>query len=209
MKKLVVTAALLVAAVSSYARPESFDVYNIRITLKTTKANAGIEDINYRTVTTKKYRAMYILSTGDRFDVSYNTILLGFDGVLFEDTISWNNVVRIGKNNTEIEADGYVEGNDASIYMQGFGRYDQMNNRVSSLNGSVIAYLPPPMVDGDYVFGYDLSEPGSVEEGSTIGVGSFSLLYSPLASSKLLVGGEVADAYISAFLRVELMQNPE
>jgi len=124
MKKLVVTAALLVAAVSSYARPESFDVYNIRITLKTTKANAGIEDINYRTVTTKKYRAMYILSTGDRFDVSYNTILLGFDGVLFEDTISWNNVVRIGKNNTEIEADGYVEGNDASIYMQGFGRYD-------------------------------------------------------------------------------------
>jgi hypothetical protein len=196
MRKLVITAALLVAAASSYAGtaviPNS-DVYSVSISMKTTKANIGqFEGLNYRTVTSKSYNGFYIVDTydnGGRFDDDEgdNEMLLGYEGQALWTEVRWNDVVRIGKNNAEIEASGAIfeGGAGVTVFLRGFGTYDVKNNRVSSLNGSINAFLPPPQLfDVVYVFGYDLSDTDIVVPGTTIGFGTFSVKYSLEASKK-------------------------
>jgi hypothetical protein len=211
MKKLVVTAALLVAAASSYAgtspAPEiTEDVYSVVINMKTTKPNVTYingQEFVYRSVTSTTLNGFYCVDIGERFDDG-NGIMLGYNGEPFgTDESIWNNVVRIGKNNAEIEADGAIWGGDVTIFMRGFGTYDVKNNRVSSLTGSINAFLPSPELNGNNVYGYDLSEPYRPDGSeSTIAFGTFSIKYSLEASKKeALLYTEQGQAAFEWFLR--------
>jgi hypothetical protein len=110
--------------------------------------------------------------------------------MLLDEHVDWNDVVRIGKNNAEIEASGAIFDFPVMVFLRGFGTYDVKNYRVSSLNGSINAFLPPPVLFGllsEPVFGRDLSDPlDHIEDdpGTTIGFGTFSVKYNLEASKK-------------------------
>jgi hypothetical protein len=193
MNKLVITAALLVAAASSYAQERPMqDVYSVVISMKTTKPNVAYvngQEFVYRSVISKTINGFYHVDPYAGFDDS-NYIELGYNGELLDGGVMWNNVVRIGKNNAEIEADGVIPGGNMIVFLRGFGTYDVKNQRVSSLNGSINAFLESPELNGNYVFGRDLSEPylADTESESTIAFGTFSVKYSLEASKKDAAG---------------------
>jgi hypothetical protein len=203
MNKLVITASLLVAVASSYAAEPLIleeDVYSVVINMKTTKPNvtyiSGNEFV-YRSVTSKTLNGFMCLPAGAPLD-EVNAIIIGYNGEPLMSSDIWNSVVRIGKNNDGIEADGAIWGGDVAIFMRGFGTYDIKNNRVSSIEGSINAFLPAPELNGEPVFGYVLDAPFIVpyivvpdtndnyitEQPATIAFGTFSIKYSLEASKK-------------------------
>ncbi len=214
MNKLAITAAFLMAAASSYAVAQETTelnkhVYSVKMSFKTTKANVSQNGVfTYRTITSKTINGFYCVPIGNRFDDGEG-IILGYDGYPLESYVGWNNVVRIGKNNTEIEADAEVHSGDVMLNLMAFGAYDVKNERVSSLNGTVIATLPAPELDGYPVRGYDLTDPDQVptdedmDEGAdatTIAFGTISVKYSLEASKKeyAMDNAETEEEYVAA-----------
>ncbi len=207
MNKLAITAAFLMAAASSYAVTEEVpkiteNVYSVVINMKTTKANVASDGFVYRSVANQTIRGFFCVDIGYDFDDvnDNNGIIIGYKGQpQVEMGNIWESVVRIGKNNTEIEAYGAIGGGDAEIMMMGFGQYDVLNERVSSLNGSVIATLEAPELNFNPVYGYDLTELYPVEDEvpTTIAFGTFSVKYSLEASKRAAAFWAMEeDAYI-------------
>ena len=222
MKKLVVMAAALVAAAGSYAQCEPgtppveadcSQVYNVSISLKTTAAKSGSIDIGtdcapgstslcYRVISSKSYKGYY-WNCSCGCDEFANNVLDLFetkskDLVVYNGTIDWESLVRIGKKNTEIEAAGTI---DDSIFFMGFGKYDVKNARVSSISGNVQAFLVAPSCTVDCAPGstsvaYDICTLAPVSIG-TIGYGSFSLKYNSSISKKLAAStGDYMDSLL-------------
>jgi hypothetical protein len=229
MKKLVVMAAALVAAASSYAQcapgpdpvpvGDCAQVYTISITLKTTVAKAGSLDIDngacapggvtgvcYRVISSKTFKGYYWNCECGCAEFANNVLDLYNSKTdlpeVIEDTITWDTLQLIGKKNAELEAAFEIEGITADMYLMGFGKFDTKNNRISSINGNVQAFLTPPYCTAECTPGslapaYDicskLLRPGLDE---TIGYGDFSLKYDSSKSKKLATNAD----YIASLL---------
>jgi len=222
MKKLVVMAAALVAAAGSYAQCEPGEppvdadcaqVYNVSFSLKTTVAKSGSIDIGdecspastslcYRVISSKSYKGYYWNCECGCETFANNVLDLwetkSKDIVVYNGTIDWESLVRIGKKNTDIEAAGTI---DDSIYFMGFGKYDVKNARVSSISGNVQAFLVAPSctvacAPGAISVAYDLCTLDPVSIG-TIGYGSFSVKYNSSISKKLAAStGDYMDSLL-------------
>ncbi len=226
MKKLVVMAAALVAAASSYAQcepgPDPVDadcaqVYNVSMTLKTTAAKSGAIDIGtecapgstsicYRVISSKSYKGYY-WNCSCECDAFEGNILDLFDKktdemVVIGETVTWDILGRIGKKNTDIEAYGTIAD---SIYIMGFGKWDAKNGRVSSISGNVQAELLAPVcvvacAPGGVALPYDLCIPNTQLLVGTIGYGSFSIKYNSSASKKLAANADYIDSLLPSVL---------
>lgn len=226
MKKLVAMAAAMFAAASSYAQCEPIPtvtndcamVYNVEISVKTTASKAGSiatgsvcepgsTGVCYRVISSKSFKGYYYGCECDCESFEANTLDL-FDkktGAAIVDggTITWDMIYRIGKSKTDVEASFSFDGDSDNVEFaaMGFGKYDAKNARVSSINGSVLAYLDTPIC-GDECGSipstpFDLCDPTTaVVEAQTIAFGTFSIKYNSSASKKYVVDGD----YINSLL---------
>ncbi len=219
MKKLVVMAAVLVAAASSYAEcapvetPEEGNcaqVYTVAISVKTTAPKTGSIDIGsecapgstsvcYRVISSKSFKGYYWTCDCGCDFFQYLKLDL-FDKkteqmIVEEGSIEWDLVGRIGKKNTDVEASfsfigGTTNAPTAEFFGQGFGKFDEKNNRVSSISGSILGTLAAPYCSADcapglgFAMPYDLCDLTKLDV-DTIAYGTFSIKYNSSASKKL------------------------
>jgi hypothetical protein len=223
MNKLVMMAVALVAAASSYAQCTPGEdpvvgpcaqVYTVEMTLKTTTAKSGSVEtgdactpgstsVCYRVISSKSYKGYYYNCTCGCDEFVNNTLDVynkkTDEMLVTAGTIDWDILGRIGKKNAEVEASGDVDG---IIYLQGFGKYDSKNDRISSISGNVQTwYLAAPACTVDCAPGAtaypgDLCDPSIPLSVGTIGYGSFSIKYNSSASKKYAAD----DTYIASML---------
>lgn len=219
MKKLVVMAAVLVAAASTYAQCQPEDpvhtycaqAYNVSMSLKTTAGKSGTTKVQcadpdvacYRVQAKRTLKGYYFVCEcgcdEQNKHTFENNLLYLWDsktkeGLVINELIDWGALGRIGKKNTEVEAEGEVEGVQHTFYLMGFGKYDAKNDRISSLSGSVQTWFDTPQCEfrcdpSVDALPYDLCTLVEIDAEYTIAYGTFSMKYSSSLSKKLVKQG--------------------
>ncbi len=216
MKKLMMFAAAMTIVGGAYASCGEVPqgncalVYDLKISLKTTKANEGdsttipcgeiIGAVCYRTVGSVTWNGFLSACACDCISFQAAEVYLWDEKtdtvVANAGSIDWLVLNLIGKKGLDVEAFWTAGGSPAVVttvlepvlYAAGFGKWDGKYDRLSSISGNIVGLLPPPDCT------INLCRPSTALPCSdldqdnltiyTVGSGTWSLKYNSSASKK-------------------------
>lgn len=227
MKKLMMFAAAMTIVGGAYAQcgeplpvGECALVYDIKISLKTTKANEGsaqqipcgeeIGALCYRTVSSVTWKGFLSACGCDCVSFQDADVYIWNDKTeeyitdVLGAKIDWQVLNLIGKKGTDVEAFWVAGGNDtgatieempAILVAAGFGKWDADEYRVSSISGNIVAKLPPPQCAGVLCADATAEPCSELDQDNqtyyTVGSGTWSMKYNKKASQKSADTGDL------------------